>query len=110
MQRVDQENRFRSSVVAEEKVKVYLVGTRDAESNHVEYVCISKITAEKRWEEIRQELIFKAKEMLEIERADKCEGGVQIQERILLNLSEPNPELMNNYPQDEPFIREMETE
>ena len=91
-------------------MKVYLVGTRDAESNHVEHVCISKTTAEKRWEKIRQELIFKAKEMLEYERANKCEGGVQIQERILKNLSEPTPDLMDNYPQEEPFIREMETE
>ena len=91
-------------------MKVYLVGIYNAESERVEHICISKITAEKFWEEIRQGLIFKAKEMLEYDRANKCEGGVQVQERILKNLSEVNPELMENYPQEEPFIREMETE
>ena len=91
-------------------MKVYLVGTSDAASESVEHVCISKITAEKFWEEIRQELIQEAKKMLEYERANKCEGGAQIQERILKNLSEVNPDLMENYPHDEPFIREMETE
>ena len=91
-------------------MKVYLVGTSDAESSHVEHVCISKVTAEKFWEEIRQGLIHEAKKMLDIERANGCGGGVQIYERILKNLSEVNPELMENYPHEEPFIREMETE
>jgi|WetSurMetagenome_2_1015567.scaffolds.fasta_scaffold292257_1 hypothetical protein len=91
-------------------MKVWLVGISDGESSNVEHVCVSKTTAEKFWEDIRQDLIRNAKEMLEYERKNKCESGVQIQERILKNLSEVNPELMNNYPQEEPFVREMETE
>jgi len=91
-------------------MKVYLVGTRDAESNRVEYVCSSRETSFKKWEDLRQELIGRAKEMLEYDRKEKCESGVQMQERILKNLSEPNPELMDNYPQEEPYIREMEVE
>ena len=97
-------------MVAETQMKVWLVGISDFESSVVRHVCISKTTAENRWEEIRQELIRKAKENLDCERSNKCEGGVQIQERILRNLSEVNPELMENYPEEEPFIREMETE
>ena len=108
MQRVDEAGRMSERM--DEKMKVYLVGTRDAESNRVEYLCISKITAEKRWEEIRQELIRDAKKMLEYERANTCEGGAQIYERILKNLSETDPALMENYPQDEPYINEMDAE
>jgi len=91
-------------------MKVYLVGQRDYDGSDIHHVCISKTTAEKRWEEIRQELIHKTRKMLEEERINKSESGMQIYERSLKNLSEPTPELMDNYPQEEPFIREMETE
>jgi len=91
-------------------VKVYLVGTKDVESRSVEYVCSSRETSFRKWENLRQELILAAKHLLERERKEKCESGVQMQERILKNLSEPNPELMDNYPQEEPYIREMEVE
>ena len=33
-------------------MKVYLVGTSDCESTNTRYVCLSKETAQKRWEEI----------------------------------------------------------
>jgi hypothetical protein len=95
-------------VVAEKKMKVWLVGDCGVDYHSVKHVCISKTTALKRWEEIRQELIKNALESMEY--CKKNGYGTETNERILLNLSEPNPELMNNYPQDEPFIQEMETE
>jgi len=85
-------------------MKVYLVGSNDCEFTITQYVCLLKETALKRWEEIRQELIERASDILEKYPEDETEL------KILKNLSETNPEKMNNYPQEEPFIQEMETE
>jgi hypothetical protein len=71
-------------------------------------VCISKTTAMKRWEEIRQELIKENKRMIEYCKKEGC--STEMNDEIALNLSETNPELMNNYPWDAPFIEERETE
>jgi hypothetical protein len=91
-------------VVTEAQMKVWLVGDCGCEHYNVRYICISKTTALKRWEEIRQELIKESRGCLEKYEGDK------MYERISKNLSEPNPELMNNYPHDQPFIEERETE
>ena len=85
-------------------MKVHLVGSRDSEFTDTRYVCLSKETALKRWEEIRQELIQRANKML------KEYPGDEMELRILKNLSETDPEKMDNYPQERPFISEMETE
>jgi hypothetical protein len=84
-------------------MKVYLVGSSDCESTNTRYVCLSKETALKRWEEIRQELIERNAEVWE--HFDDV-----MYERINKNLSETDPKKMDNYPQEEPFIMEMETE
>jgi hypothetical protein len=84
-------------------MKVYLVGISDCEMTNTRYVCLSKETALKRWEEIRQELIER-----NIEVWKHFDDAMY--ERINKNLSETDPEKMNNYPQEEPFIQEMETE
>ena len=89
-------------------MKVWIVGDCSVDHHTVQHVCISKTTALKRWEEIRQELIKRAQEGLEYSKERGC--NIEMDENILLNLSEPNPELMNNYPQDQPFIEEWETE
>ncbi|MFA5247970.1 MAG: hypothetical protein WCX79_00895 [Candidatus Paceibacterota bacterium] len=85
-------------------MKVYLVGTKDCEETNTRYICIFKNTALKLWEELRQELIERANNILEKYSNDKTEL------RNLENLSEIDPEKMDNYPQEEPFIQEMETE
>jgi hypothetical protein len=85
-------------------MKVYLVGSHDCEFTNTRYTCFSKETAFKRWEEIRQELIKDKKELLEACPNDKTTI------RILKNLQETDPEKMDNYPHEEPFIHEMETE
>ena len=84
-------------------MKVYLVGSSDCESTDIRYVCLSKKTALIRWEEIRQELIERNIEVW------KNYDDVMY-ERINKNLQEIDPEKMNNYPHEEPFIQEMETE
>ena len=84
-------------------MKIYLVGISDCESTTTLRVCLSKETALKRWEEIRQELIVRNKELWELH-------DHAMYARQHKNLQETDPDKMNNYPQDEPFIHEMETE
>lgn len=84
-------------------MKVYLVGSHDCEMTSIRYICLSKETAQKRWEEIRQELIERNTEVWK-------HFDYAMYERINKNLQETDPEKMNNYPQEEPFIQEMETE
>jgi len=85
-------------------MKIYLVGSCDCESTNTLYACLSKETALKHWEEIRQTLVGYTKHMLEKYPNDEMEL------RILKNLSETDPKKMNNYPHERPFIHEMETE
>ncbi|MDD4437649.1 MAG: hypothetical protein PHS04_06415 [Tissierellia bacterium] len=85
-------------------MKVYLVGSEDCEMTSIRYICLSKKTALNRWEEIKQELIERANDILELYPNDETEL------RILKNLQETDPKKMDNYPQEQPFIREMETE
>lgn len=79
------------------------MGISDYESTNTQYVCLSKKTALIRWEEIRQDLIVRNQELWE-------QHDHPMYVRINKNLQETNPEKMDNYPQEEPFIREMETE
>lgn len=85
-------------------MKIYLVGSRDCESTDTRYACLTKATALKRWEEIRQESSERNKELLK----EYPEDVVSL--RIRDNLKETDPEKMDNYPQEEPFINEYEVE
>ena len=87
----------------EDRMKVYLVGASDCEFTNTQHVCLSKETALKRWEEIRQELIERNIEVWK-------NFDNKMYERINKNLQETDPDKMDNYPHEEPFIREMETE
>lgn len=84
-------------------MKVYLVGSSDVESCDIRHVCLSKETALKRWEEIRQELIERNIEVWK-------DYDNEMYARIDKNLQETDPEKMNNYPHERPFITEMEAE
>ncbi|MFA6315657.1 MAG: hypothetical protein WC648_04810 [Candidatus Paceibacterota bacterium] len=84
-------------------MKVYLVGISDCEFTNTQHVYLSKETALKRWEEIRQELIERNTEVWK--NFDNA-----MYERINKNLRETDPEKMDNHPHEEPFIHEMETE
>ena len=85
-------------------MKIYLVGSSDCESTNTRYACLTKATALKRWEEIRQELIC------DNDRSMKRYPDLDMYKEIQKNLQETDPEKMDNYPQEEPFISEMETE
>jgi len=87
--------------------KVWLVGTSDCEGGSTRYVCTSKEKALVRWEEIRQELIEQEKKMIGYAKEEGTD--IEMFVEILNNLTATNdPEKMNNYPQEEPYMREME--
>lgn len=85
-------------------MKVYLVGSSDCEFTNTRYACLSKETAMKRWDEIRKDLIAENDACIETYTTDVMYN------RIGKNLSETDPEKMDNYPHEEPFIQEMDTE
>ena len=85
-------------------MKIYLVGSFDCESTDTRYVCLTKATALKRWEEIRQELIC------DNDISMKRYPDLDMYKEIQKNLQETDPKKMDNYPQEQPFISEMETE
>ena len=84
-------------------MKVYLVGEQDAESHSVLYVCKRKKTALKLWNEIRKDIIADEKNLWKTERDKKL-----MLEPQLKNLSETDPDKLDNYPHNEPFIEEFE--
>lgn len=87
-------------------MKLYLVGTSDVEFTDTRYVCLFKSVAMKKWEELREELIDKEYEMIAFCMSEGY--SFEIHTRCLKNLGEKDPEKMNNYPQERPFIHEME--
>jgi hypothetical protein len=90
-------------------MKVWLVGSNDVEMTYIQHVCLSEKTALRRWEEVRQALIKECQDS--IEWSHKNNGlSLEMYERMLENLSNTNPKTMDNYPQNEPFIDEMEAE
>lgn len=84
-------------------MKVYLVGEQDAESHSVYCVCKRKKTALRLWNKIRKDLIADEKNLWKSERDKKL-----MLEPQLKNLSETDPDKLDNYPHNEPFIEEFE--
>ena len=83
--------------------KIYLVGWRNAEEQFISKACKSRETALKEWDRVRLNLLS------DLERdCDAYKGYLYI--RIRENLSETDPDKMDNYPHDEPFIQEISLE
>jgi len=93
-------------------MKIWIVGICNAETAVPEYACISKETALKRWEQIRLEIIKDCKEEYESYKAYRKQEPLasNLYERMLKNLEETDPDKMDNFPQDEPYIMEMDLE
>lgn len=89
---------------------IWLVGTSDVESNVVRYVCTTKEKALQRWEELRQELIQLELELIERSKENgESDSYNAISYRILENLRKyTTPEEMDNYPQEQPYVHQME--
>jgi len=92
--------------------RVWIVGISDAESNVIRYVCSSKEKALKRWDELRKELIDELKTHIILCEREKqySDNYKKIMDRCLTNLQIMDPGKLNNYPQEEPYICEMELE
>lgn len=91
-------------------MKIWLVGISDCELTDIRYACLSKTTALKRWEELRLELIDYCKEQIEHFKINHPSSLDDMYERMITNLAETDPLKLDNYPQNEPFIREMKCE
>jgi len=89
---------------------VWIVGVSDCESNAVRYICSTKEKALQRWEELRQELIQDELDLINRSKeAGESDSYLSVSYRILENLQKyTTPETMNNYPQEEPYLCEME--
>jgi len=85
-------------------MKIYIIGICDCEGSRNEYTCVTKELALKRWNEIRLRLIKENNELWK-----DCESK-ELGEEINKNLSETDPTKLNNYPQEQPFIQEIELE
>jgi len=91
-------------------MKVWLVGTNDVEMTHIQHVCLSEKTALKRWNELRQDLIKDCQGQIDYMNEKKETIGIGKYERMIKRLSEIDPKTLDNYPNEEPFIDEMECE
>lgn len=88
------------------KLKIYVVGDHGPEHNSIKSIHKSYNGALKDWNELRLELLQNAKSYLR--KKDKM--GNDMWERIIKNLSCKDPEKIDNYPQETPYIREYELE
>jgi hypothetical protein len=85
---------------------VYIVGDNGPEHNTVRSIHKTQEGALKAWNQLRIELLEKAKKFLKLD--DK--SGKEMWQRIIDNLSCEDPEKIDNYPQDTPYIRKYEVE
>jgi len=95
----------------EEMTSVYVVETGDCESSWIISIHKTREKALVTWNEQRIELIRRAKEMLEFcKTAGEHACSVGTYEREIENLSETDPEKIDNYPHDCVHLTEHELE
>lgn len=94
------------------RIKVWVVGIRDVESNTILHVCSSKEKALERWDKIRKEIIEQTEDNLKYHKSksDIPDHYIEMLERCISNLQVTDPLKMDNFPHDEPFMHEMELE
>lgn len=85
--------------------KVYVVGTHDCQSTWVGSVFTSKRRALVRWNEYRNELIRDTQQ--EFLGLFEAKLPNVIQAKCLRNLSNTDPKTMDNFPYEQPYIKEM---
>lgn len=90
-------------------VIIYLVGTQCADGSAPSKIFKSYPSALNHWNELRLDLIKQSERCLEYDKKQGW-GTSDTQERIIKNLQCDDPEKMDNYPQDEPYIQSFELE
>jgi len=83
-------------------MKIYMVGDNGPEHNRVRSLHRTYECAFREWNKLRLELLEKAKSFLNGDRYEK------MWKEIVDNLSCEDPEKIDNYPHDTPYIREYE--
>jgi hypothetical protein len=94
---------------------IWIVGTSDCEGGHIEYACKSYESALYRWNEIRLKLIeylldLKKHHKEDMNDEENWKHWEDDYNKDLRNLAETDPSKMNNYPQDQPYMRKIELE
>ena len=90
-------------------MKVWLVGSAGYDFHSIEYVCLSYESALKRWSEVRNELISRAKEMIEYDYKEGLDWNVPSWEReikLLQNLK-PGESCQCDFPIIEEMVAEL---
>jgi len=85
-------------------MKVYLVGDQGPEHNSIISIHKTKEGAIKVFQARRMKLLEEAKEGLKREASGYMK---EMYETIVKNLNEKDPDKIDNYPQETPYIREM---
>ena len=85
---------------------VYVVGDQGPEHNSIASMHQTYKGAFKAWNELRKDLLANAKESLK--RSDKFSKDMY--KRMIKNLSCKNPEKIDNYPHETPYINEYKLE
>ncbi len=86
-------------------MNVYVVGHDGPEHNEIRSIHESSEGALNAWNKLRLELLKQAKSFLERETKSK-----DMWERMVENLSVEDPEKIDNYPHETPYIRVYEVE
>jgi hypothetical protein len=86
-------------------MKVYVVGDCGPEHDSLRSIHKTRKGALKAWNELRLELLGKVKSSLKDEKS-----GNEMWERIIKNLSCKDPEKIDNYPHETPYVQEYSVE
>lgn len=89
----------------EPQEKVFLVGHRGPEHNVVKYICGDRETAEHKWHKIRRELLDNAYRQQGWNVTEYGEPD-EMYSRIIESLRCEDPEKIDNYPHNTPYIEE----
>ncbi len=88
-------------------MEIYIVGHDGPEHNHIESLHQTYKGTLIAWNDLRKELIKEAKVMLEFCKSE-IGFGQETYEKMIEKLSCENPEEIDNYPHETPYIRKME--
>lgn len=95
-------------------MKIWLVGLSDCEGGCVEYACVSYETAYKRYVNVQSKCLNRLNDIIDlsIDYDHMTLNDPIIEEYVseMIKLLEPDPDKINVYPQEQPFIREIELE
>ena len=89
-------------------MEIYIVGHDGPEHNYIESLHQTYKGALKAWDDLRKELIKDAEEMVEFCKEDKHDLFSDTYKEMIEKLSCEDPEKIDNYPHETPYIRKME--